>query len=459
MNELQLHSRLSALADDLAPGDDPFELVAGARALHRRRRRTRIGVAGAALAVALVAVGVPTAMNTLSAPDRGDVAAPTSSLPTEGPPGAAEELRPLVDAVRAHLEFFEADGTLPDASDDLPCPGAMQWISAATQLTVHGQLGDTPPTVGGGCLWSTAPDPADPSVPVEERLDALLFATPGTTAETLLPQLTADVADGCRWTGELQIGSFAALQHCADAEKATWRLAVVDADGAGAWVLETKIGVRTAEQFGLAAGSIAGMLKGVDALEPVSAAPAISPMNQDLIEVVDALTARPAPVSLAATDDWGCRGGTAELNGALGVELTEGPVRLSLPPQPLCWWSAGPVPTSDVELARTLSLSIDFEAAADDAAHQDLVDTATQQVMSQDGPADAEVCLDSDPFTSPVRTTVLACSLDGTTEWTVVSGDRGDAGLWVLSARFPSGADVDPSTAVLALVELADRLW
>jgi hypothetical protein len=267
VNDLRLHDRLADLADDLAPDADPWTQAAGARALHHRQRRTRLGVAGAAVAVALVAVGVPTAIGTLSAPDRGEVATPTSALPTEGPEGAAEELRQQVDGIRAHLESFEVDGSVADVSDDLPCPGAIDRISMATGMVIHGELGEVT-GVADGCLWSTSPDPADSSVPAADRLDALAYAEPLTTAEDVVSRLTADVLErDCRWTGELVSGSFATLQLCEDEEQTTSTLTVVDGDGTGAWVLRAEVGAHMPEQFGLAAGTIAGLLYGVHQLQ------------------------------------------------------------------------------------------------------------------------------------------------------------------------------------------------
>jgi hypothetical protein len=282
-------------------------------------------------------------------------------------------------------------------------------------------------------------------------------------ADGLLDRLEEE--GGCPWTTLFPERSFTALRVCEVPVQRRWELFVLDDDGTGAWAMTAAVGEDLPAGFTVAAGSLAalwGVVLESDAGEeppPPGGTPGITPRNRDFNEVVNALTAAPEPLSLAATGDWACAGSAAELSDAVGIELTRGAVRLSDPPQPLCWWHSGPRITSEEQGAERVSLSIDFETGAGDAEHEELADPAALQVPGPEGPDDARTCYSADPFRSPERISVAACSVDGRTTWRVVSGDPGDEGLWVLSAYFPADEDVDQSAAVLALLDLADASW
>lgn len=439
MNDLQLHRRLSDLADDLSPGDHPYELAAGARSLHRRRRRTRVALGGAAVAVALVAVGVPTIVSTLSAPDRGDVAAPTpSGLPSEGPEGAAEELRPWADAVRAAMADRFDDGFIADPEDAFPCPDVADALSRATGMFTVEPTGIN---AGGGtltgCGWSTDPMA---STPAEQRLDLSIRAAFDMTTDDLLRELDDRVAeDDCSWTalgGEF----FDPLMLC-DGPQQMWTLTVLDEDGVGAWVLMAAIGAELPEGPGSAAGTLAELWRGVrQAL--LAAGSAVSPPNREFIQVSDALSTRRSPVSLEETGDWGCRSATLELPDELGLALMSAPGTLEAQPgQPLCGWAG-------TGAAATLSLSINYLKGADDAVQSDLLASPS-----------GDSCYASDLTGTPSRTTLQACSMTWGTAWRVVVAESGGNGLWLLEAQVPSGSAPDGPTVVLALVDVADQLW
>ena len=460
MNELQLHSRLSDLADDLAPGDDPFELIAGARALHRRRRRARIGVAGAALAVALVAVGVPTAVNTLSVPDRGDVATPTtptSTVPTEGPPGAAEELTGVAENLGAALTRVGAATSVPDPEEGFPCPDATDALSRATGMYVLEPEGIN---AGGGtltgCGWtSTGMDDR----PEEQRMAFQLRAEFDTDTDRLLEVLQGGVLElDCSWTMVPSLERWTPLQVCPDGSMQLVRL---DEDGHGAWVLRAQTGEHVPESYGTKLGTLAELWHQVDLLDgadapdpsPADAEPEITPMNREFNELAEALLDRREPVVLRAGEEWSCPGGTAELELSLATALTEGPVRTSQPPQPVCWWTAGPTPTSDSELADALSISIGFEPGVEELLGSGWT------VGGSGNTATDDICLSFEISGDPPSAMATACKRGESTHYTVTVLDAGGAGTWTLTVQVPEASPVDRSTATLALVDLADRIW
>jgi hypothetical protein len=250
VNELQLHSRLSDLADDLAPGDDPFELVAGARALHRRRRRTRIGVAGAALAVALVAVGVPTAMGTLSASDRGDVARPSPS--SDPPTGEAvpsledqEASRRRDEAVDEGLRALSArpDPRLYARPDSMECRDGTAALSGplGPELTL---VTDRPDAGLMDCAWVSEAA----GVPVTVSIRFLEGVDGGKVGDVAVGAVldsdfhgTETVSAGCYMVPVTVEGVRSSLAACDYSNRMQLVLGIEDAARAGVWVLQADV--------------------------------------------------------------------------------------------------------------------------------------------------------------------------------------------------------------------------
>jgi hypothetical protein len=449
VNDLQLQSRLADLAHDLAPDADPYEQIAGARSLHRRRRRTRLAVAGAAVAVALVAVGVPTAVGTLSGPDRGDVAAPTATLPTEGPDGAADHLRRYVEAVGAALDRLGLDATVPDPEADFPCPDAADALGRATAMYVVEPGGIN---AGGstltGCSWST--DVKAKGSP-EERLDLSLRAAFDATTRSVLQGLDESVTEnGCRWTTVPDVGRFLPLEIC-EGSQMSWTLTMLDEDGVGAWVLTSAVGSNLPEGFGTGAPTLAAMWElVVQGAAAIDGPPQISPVNREFNEIADAIAQQDGPLELRAsrTPSSDCAGELLDLIATLGIELHEVPVPREGNPD-VCGWAS-----SDGVLPMYIGLIRDGDAT--DRAR--LLDAAIDATMREDG-----TCYASEVSGTATRTTLQACSrpaAGGVTEWRLLVDDAGGAGLWEITALLPDeGAAVAPSTSVLALVDLADRVW
>jgi hypothetical protein len=82
VNDVDLSARLHVLADELAGGGAVS--ADSAIALYRRRRRARAGLVAAVAAVVAIAVGVPTAIGSLTSSD-GEVAVPSSPTTTGSP--------------------------------------------------------------------------------------------------------------------------------------------------------------------------------------------------------------------------------------------------------------------------------------------------------------------------------------------------------------------------------------
>lgn len=264
MNDL--HSRLSALADDLAPDVDPYDQAAAARGLHRRQRRTRIGVAGAALAVALVAVGVPTAVGTLSAPRGSDGAGPAPTTSVAPPSGGSREderrvdrwtdvleqreqtqapLRDLADRLKASLV---TGGLLSgaDPAEPLPCPDAVQLLGDAVGLPL---LPGPGPTTLDGCSWAT-PD----GTPEGERVQLALRNDPDLSTDQLVRDVNAGTNSGeCYPTALPGSTGFSALSLCGTDGQELWTVTVLDGSGTGAWVLTAAVGSAVPDDAGVAA--------------------------------------------------------------------------------------------------------------------------------------------------------------------------------------------------------------
>jgi hypothetical protein len=435
VNDTELHARMAALADDLAPDADPYTQVAGARALHRRRQRTRLGVAGAAVAVALVAVGVPSVVGSLSAPGDGEVAGPSD----------AESLRGPADAVRSALAWWEEDGSVPDPGRGLSCSGEADLLAVDSRYPIEAvrQPGGSTTTA---CLWSTD---GTGGTPPEQRVDLELGAAADLDAAEFMAGLDPDA--GCPWTVLFTDRSPNVLQVCDGDGQRLWTLVVLDEDSTGAWTVTAAVGEELDAGSSVGARSIGalwGVVSGFDDPAPQpDGEPEITPVNQEFNEVVDLLDRR-EPLALAAGPDRTCPGGTARLEEALGTGLAEGPVPTALLPGPVCWWTAPPTPTSEEELADALSLAVFFEPGADDLS-----------AGAWAGPATTESCLASEIPRGGSDLVVWACPRGGATSLVVTVLDARGTGLWTLAVQTPPESAVDPSVAALALVDVADRLW
>jgi hypothetical protein len=248
VNELQLHARLGDLADDLAPGDDPYALVAGARALHRRRRRARIATAGAVTAVALLAVGVPTVVTTLPAPGEG--AAPGS--PTRVGPDTQQQLeqeasRRLDRAVDQGLAALAGrpDIVLRAPSGGLGCADLGTELAGPFGPTLTPQRTDV--TAGTGlCVWEAREFGARLSV----RLDR--DADPRQVHDAMSEAVTerrydppadgaTQVSAGCYSVPVDVEGVLSSLMACDLSGGTQLVFGVGDAAGGGVWVLEADL--------------------------------------------------------------------------------------------------------------------------------------------------------------------------------------------------------------------------
>jgi hypothetical protein len=445
VNELQLHSRLGDPADDLAPGGDPYGMVAGARALHRRRRRTRIGVAGAALAVAIVAVGVPTVVGTVSTPDRGDVAVPGPTLPTptlpfEGPPGAADELAPRAEAVAAGLARAGLD-EVPDPEQAQPCPDAAEALSAATGMVGFHDGGIN---AGGGtltgCRWS---DDTTGSEPAEQRLDLSLRADWEATTDGVLRSLDEAVAENrCSWTTLPGIDRFVPLSVC-EGGQTTWNVTILDEDGEGAWVVSSAVGTELPEQFGLGSSTVVALWDAVSTVLPDDDRQ-ISPVNRAFNDVVNGFDARSRPVRLSAPSrPMSC----PELPTALADVTGTEPVWIQGPGSSLtCTWDSG----------SGSSLSMGFVEGATPRVYRDAPDVTFEDVPGSDS---AGTCLGVVlPSTEPAAG-LAACGLTDHEQWRLDIADAGGRGVWTIGLRLPTAGRSDSADAVRALVELADARW
>ncbi len=434
MNDL--HGRLSALADDLAPDADPHAQVAGARAQHRRQRRNRFGIAGAAAAVAAVAIGVPTVVNLLSAPAGDDVATPPptspvegpAALPSEGPEGAAEDLRQFVDAMRAGLSRLGVDGTLPDPEVRLPCPDAAEALGRAT-----GIFEVKPDGINAGrgtltgCAWSTD---ETGSTPAEQRLDLSLHAASGATTESVLRELDGRVAeDGCSWATVLDDDAFDPLMRCEGSQN-TWTLTLVDEDGTGAWVLTSAVGSELPEAFGTGTGTLAELWRIVeDGLATTPADPGTpsdpSIAFDDGVAEAEAMAAKIAELSPALSlgaprDGAGCP--DVVLFGHDGDLLQPGdPVTTG------CVWSQG---------AGTSAVS------------------ASMRYYPELPPVRAILCPAAPvPGWSPAVEVEKACGSHRSGGWELKVQDADGAGGWVFYVA------EDTEKLLPGLVQLADQIW
>jgi hypothetical protein len=455
VNELQLHSRLSALADDLAPGDDPLEMVAGARALHRRRRRARMGVAGAALAVALVAVGVPTAVGSLSAPERGDVAVPSSTAPESTPPSypiGDESLSQVAEDLRARFTQVGA-GPVPDPSADVPCPDAAEQLSTATgMLAVAPAQINAESSVVRGCRWSTEPDGVGPT---KDRYDVILVARAETTVDDLLADLDEDAAQpDCDWTRPLDENYFNAVQVCTASDHVVWTLIMVDEDGTGAWHLTTAVGTQMPEAYGLGLSGTSSLWQVVLDLDPDRRAE--REVDEELGGLAEALAARTRePLLGAGVELPACSAIERELGTNVAAPLTEEVVD-NLADERTCSWTW----ESDTS---TSSATVHFVR---DAGRGDLGDVMTdvsaaaaERGHSTSTSTSSAFCISRPAFGDGREGTLEGCRLGDRVQLAFGTPDRAGSGVWILVMNVPVDDDLAAWSRMAMLVELADAAW
>ena len=443
------------------PDRDPVRLVRPATAsdvlrVRGEARQIWLGIAGTALAVvALVATMLVREPWHALLPD-----APVAAPPTEGPVGAAERLRGPLNLVRSGMAGWADDPTVPDPSAALPCPDATLALDLSFTADDPKPAGIN--AVGGtlsGCAWTD--DPAG-EYAAHLRVDVSLHALADITTDAVVRRLEAVVArDGCDWASPVPDRSFNALMVCETDDHRVWTLVVADDDGSGAWVVTTAVGADLSRAFNTGAELTAYLWEAVteNTAEGPTPGPRVTRMNREFVELVDGLAARGRPMSLGGDGDRSCREATAELSFALDSDLYQGPEAGSTPWDPLCWWTVGPPPTDDAEFVETLAFYVTVEEEADYASHHAYVDIGAQEVFGPDGPAAPDGCLGADLPLAQVRTTVLACALDGHTRWSVVSASPDGEELWVLDVYVPADSGIDRSDAVLALVDVADRSW
>jgi hypothetical protein len=186
---------------------------------------------------------------------------------------------------------------------------------------------------------------------------------------------------------------------------------------------------------------------------PTTSPAQISRLNEDFIRVVDTLSARTAPLDLAApAESATCPDATARLSEVVDGELVP---QGDGDPNMGCGW------TSTALRTERLSLGFDFMVQADGTVHQMILDETAKDVTGQDDAAGHPgTCFSSDLSSTPRRTTVQACSVaGGRTQWNVLSGDVGNTGLWQISLSVPGGVDVDEASTVLTLIDVADAAW
>jgi hypothetical protein len=251
-----LGSRLTDLADELAPSIDVMGQVEGARIRYRRNRRARIAVLSAAAAVAVAAVGVPTAVGSLAGPSSGEVArsAPaTTTAPSaeeEAARSAAEEARDAavasyhaaddrLDTAEADLQNARSqvvDDALADrdpplelrAGTDRDCPDEAERLTEilGTEVRTEGGV-----DLVGGCRWSA------------DGLTLQLSLVPGQTEEEMVREVDRSVSlDGCYVRAVPSVVDVTPLTLCPAAAGTTWTLRVPDSTGAGYWVLSAEEG-------------------------------------------------------------------------------------------------------------------------------------------------------------------------------------------------------------------------
>ena len=430
MNDLQLHDRLAELADDLAPDADPWAQADGARALHRRQRRTRIGVAGAAIAVALVAVGVPTAVGTLSAPGGGEVAGPSES---------PDPLRGPAAAVRAALDGWDGSGPAP--SRGRSCSFAPEVLTVDSRYEIE-PVRQPNGSTATACLWSTD---GTGNTPAEARVDLEVSASADLDADQLMELLDAD--QGCPWTTLFPERTMNVLRVCEADGQQRWELIVLDDDGPGGWSVTAAVGEDLDAGFAVGSMSVANLWGLVVAIDDADE-PEITPLNDAFNDLVNQYDARSRAVSMTATAaPMTCPDPPVDLSGGSGAELTE----LRAPGGSLtCTWA------TDVGPAAGLSFSVGFDAGRSPVVHRRAEDVSFDAVPGAD---DAVACFGAVlPSTEPAGG-LAACQFPEREEWRLDVADAGGAGMWTITLSAPPGVEVESPIAVMTLIEMADATW
>jgi hypothetical protein len=427
-----LHSRLGALADDLAPDADPYDQVAGARALHRRQRRTRFGMAAAAVAVALVAVGVPTAVGTLSAPGDGEVAGPSTS----------EDLRGPADAVRAAMAWWEEDGTVPDPARGRSC-------SAAELLAVDSRYEPRLQPRGStvtACLWSTD---GTGNTPAEARVDLELSAAADLDAAELMAGLDPDAA--CPWTVLFTDHAPNVLSVCESDGQRRWELTVVDDDGTGAWVLTAAVGTELDGDFAVGARSVGALWGVVSDLGTTPEGDAFRRLDQQVVSGLAALAARPDPRLYATPESMACRNAAEALSAPFGPEVTSVTDRTADGLMDCAWATEA--------TGAPVTVSIRFLADVDGGKLDDVTVGAVADGGVQDTTDVSTACAAEPVTTEGVRSTLVACGLSGRTQLALGIEDGAGAGVWVLEADVPAESRLDAAGALGVLLGVAEQAW
>lgn len=244
-----LGSRLTDLADEMAPSIDVIGQVEVARIRYRRNRRARIAVLSAAAAVAVAAVGVPTAVGSLAGPSSGEVARPapaTTTAPSDADQAARSAAEEARDAAVARLDAADTERqaarsqVVADAMADRDPPLELRAGTGrdcpdeAERLTEI--LGTEVRTGGGadlvgGCRWSA------------DGLALQLSLVPGQTEEEMVREVDRSVSlDDCYVRAVPSIVDVTPLTLCPAAAGTTWTLRVPDSTGAGYWVLSADEG-------------------------------------------------------------------------------------------------------------------------------------------------------------------------------------------------------------------------
>jgi hypothetical protein len=274
VNDLDLSARLRALADDL---DGPHDEISpeSVIALYRQRRRTRAGLIATVAAVVAIAVGVPTAVGSLSS-DR-EVAVSTPSVPTSlaAPPTAATPTGKTTTPTRStrpadtspepeHVAELEQVATglpamtltapelwdqwLPEGrpypqssidEDALTCPRLSTRLAGVTGQEMSYWTGTLP---GYGCTWVETPLDA-----VNNTYDYSIsvgFVADGTTVDELrrLREGPGQGTHHCPWVDLPSVAPGSLLVRCAAPDYTSYTLAVPDSRVDGAlWMLSVSV--------------------------------------------------------------------------------------------------------------------------------------------------------------------------------------------------------------------------
>ena len=162
-----LTSRLHRLADDMTPPLDVIGQVRAARARHQKQRRGRIALIAAATATAAVVLGTTGLIGQLSvAPQRGEVAVPSRSVPTTAertptPPARSTEPPPVAPPPRT-----ETGARWPAEAADLRTGGSFSvvfvavvpWAESSSLVPLAQELRDLGYNAGIGEACATLAD-------------------------------------------------------------------------------------------------------------------------------------------------------------------------------------------------------------------------------------------------------------------------------------------------------------